>query len=45
MADGLFINVLYMILGLPVKVRSYSTKRIKDEVKLYIISEINYLNK
>ena len=38
-------RMAYLILGLPVKVRSYSTKRIKDEVKLYIISEINYLNK
>lgn len=45
MADDLFVSVLYIIFGLSVKVRSYSTKRIKDEAKLYIISEENYLNK
>ena len=37
-------RMAYLILGLPVKVKSYNTKRIKDEVKLYIISEENPLN-
>jgi tetratricopeptide (TPR) repeat protein len=37
-------RMAYIILALPVKVRSYSTKRIKDEAKSYIISEENTLN-
>jgi len=36
MADGLFISVLYMILRLPVKVRSYNTKRFKMKLN-YIL--------